>query len=45
MHQRRLGNAGYKLVVAELFGKGEAESKLTVDEFKKAIDFDKKAAK
>lgn len=39
MRQFETGNAEYKLVVAELFGKGEAESKLTVEEFKKAIDW------
>lgn len=39
------GNADYKLVVAELFGKGEAEAKLTTNQFKTAIDFDKKTAK
>ena len=45
VHQFEIGNADYRLVIAELFGKGAAEAKLSLDEFKKAIDFDKKTAK
>ena len=45
MHQFESGDANVRLVVAELFGKGEVEAKLSADEFKKAIDFDKKLAK
>jgi hypothetical protein len=36
------GNDDQKLVVAELFGKGKNEAKLTLQEFKKAIEYEKK---
>ena len=45
VRQFEVGNAEYKQVVAELFGKGETEAKMSVEDFKKAIDFDKTIAK
>jgi hypothetical protein len=39
LRQFSRGGAGRKQVVAELFGKGAAEAKLTVEEFKQAIKY------
>jgi hypothetical protein len=43
LRQFAAGNAETKLVVAEVFGKGEAESKLPLVEFKTAIHYDRAA--
>ena len=40
LRQFEKGNADYKLVVAELFGKGPAETQLTLKEFKQAINYE-----
>ncbi len=40
LRQFETGTPEERLVVAELFGKGPEEAKLTVDEFRKAIEFD-----
>jgi hypothetical protein len=35
-----MGNDITKLIVAETFGKGEVEAKLTISEFKRAIGYE-----
>ena len=40
LHQFETGSAEYKMVVAELLGKGEAEAKMSNEDFKKAVNFE-----
>jgi hypothetical protein len=41
VHQFETGSAEYKSIVATLLGKGVAEAKMTTEDFKKAIHFEK----